>query len=145
MRSLLHLCLLAWLCRCQYREATQDVCRPQRTSVACNAASFFRSSDPRFVMARVVSVRSWLAGAIRTLPYCLVSEKKKTHRLFRNVDESRGVPSWSTSLKIPCTFAFILKTRSAREDCKLRNAASSRDCGIWDGGERGCPWPDSMS
>ena len=79
--------------------------------------------------------------AVRTLPYYL----EETHRLFRNVDESRGEPSWSTSLKIPCTFAFILKTRSEREDCKLRNAASSRDCGIWDGEERGCPWPDSMS
>jgi len=53
----------------------------------------------------------------------------EAYKLFRNEDESRGVPSWSTSLRIPCTFALILKTCSEREDCKLRKAASSRDCG----------------
>ena len=36
------------------------------TSVACNAASFFRSSEPRFTMARVVSVRSCLVRHVNT-------------------------------------------------------------------------------
>ena len=56
MRSLLHLGLLARLRHYQLR--TQGVRELGRTSVTCNADSFFKSSDPRFVMARVVSVRS---------------------------------------------------------------------------------------
>jgi len=38
----------------------------QLTRVACNADNFLRSSEPRFAMARVVSVMSWLRR-LRTL------------------------------------------------------------------------------
>lgn len=46
------------------------------------------------------------------------------------------MPSWSTNFKIPCTFAFILNTCRDKEDCKVRNEASSADCGVVDDAAR---------
>src|SRR6266404_5798848 len=145
MRGLLHLSLLARLSYNQLRSQAR-VHELERTSVPCNADNFFRSSDPRFVMARVVSVRSCLEksselrdGSWRT------NRGRYAHRLLRNDDESREVPSWSTSLRIPCTFAFILNTWIERDDCRFINAVSSHDCGASRDELRGCVGPDSMS
>lgn len=69
-----------------------------------------------------------------------------THKLFLKVAESIPVPNWSTSFKIPWTFAFILKTWSDNDDCRFWNALSSRDCGIDDDGVRdGGARPASIS
>ena len=69
-----------------------------------------------------------------------------THKLFLKVAESIPVPNWSTSFKIPWTFAFILKTWSDNDDCKFWNALSSRDCGIdEDSGRDGGARPASIS
>ena len=69
-----------------------------------------------------------------------------THKLFLRVAESIPVPNWSTSFRIPWTFAFILKTWSDNDDCKFWNALSSRDCGIDDdSGRDGGARPASIS
>lgn len=69
-----------------------------------------------------------------------------TYKAVRTEPVSLAVPSWSTSFRIPCTLALILKTCSDNEDCKLINAASSRDCGTdEDGACGGCARPVSMS
>ena len=50
------------------------------TSVACRAASFFRSSDPRFAISLVVSVKLCLhtsGASIKTLLSLKAFKKKK--------------------------------------------------------------------
>ena len=53
----------------------------------------------------------------------------ETYNAERTGPVSLAVPIWSTSFKIPCTFALILKTCRDNEDCKDKKADSSRDCG----------------
>ena len=70
----------------------------------------------------------------------------RTHKLFLKVAESFPVPNWSTSFKIPWTFAFILKTWSDNDDCRIWNTLSSRDCEFDDDSERdGWARPASIS
>ncbi len=71
--------------------------------------------------------------------------RRAAYRLFRSAAESFPVPSWSTSFRMPCTLAFILKTCRDRDDCRLWNALSSFDCGVDDAGERDGPRPASIS
>ena len=62
MGSLLQGRLLARLLgRISYSASSLGVRVYARTRVACIAASFFKSSDPRFAIARVDSVKSWLS------------------------------------------------------------------------------------
>ena len=100
--------------------------RRSRTNEACIVDNFFRSSEPLLAIALVDSVKSCLLSR-KEISIRLWNVKRETHKLFLSDAESRWVPSWSTSRSIPCTFAFILKTWSDRLDCKLWNAASSRD------------------
>lgn len=69
-----------------------------------------------------------------------------TYNDLRKRVESLVVPSWSTSLRIPWTFAFILKTWREREDWRLLNAASSGEFGTAEREmEEGRESPDSIS
>ena len=113
------------------------------TREACNAESFFKSSEPLFAIARVVSVRSCLLSTqLAKRP----DTQEIAYKLFLRAAESFCVPSWSTSFKIPCTLAFILNTCNDSDDCRLWNALSSRDCGIDEEGPReGWPVPASIS
>jgi len=113
------------------------------TREACNAESFFKSSEPLFAIARVVSVRSCLLSTqLAKRP----DTQEIAYKLFLRAAESFCVPSWSTSFKIPCTLAFILNTCNDSDDCRLWNALSSRDCGVDEEGPReGWPVPASIS
>ena len=70
----------------------------------------------------------------------------RTYSALRTDPVSLAVPSWSTSFNIPCTLAFILNTCIDMEDCSVKNALSSGDCGDDDDAPRGMgASPVSMS
>lgn len=114
-----------------------------RTSDACNVDNFFRSSEPRLAIARVVSVRSCLESEVRNGGREERGEKG-TDRDFLSVAESLAVPSWSTSLRMPWTLAFILKTCREREDWREVKGASWGLATV-DGAREGWVRPASMS
>ena len=60
MRCFLHCGLLMRLQISFIGLILAEECRIQNTNEACNSDSFFKSSEPLFAMARVVSVRSCL-------------------------------------------------------------------------------------